>query len=293
MCAFRYETRLPDIETIHPRIEPVVYGQGDRFGQLTQAQCQFFDDNGYLVLDGVLETEVDNILNEIPRLKKELKAHDELILEPNSQEVRSIFSPDKFSDHCKALSLHPHLLNNAMQLLDSQVYIHHARINIKAGLSGKSFPWHSDFETWHSEDGIPTMRILTGWVFLTDNNEFNGSLYVIPGSHKKFVSCLGETPKDNYKSSLRNQTYGVPSKAMLTELVNEHGIQGVYGKKGTVVFHEGNLLHGSPDNISPIDRTNIFFVYNSVENTPQNLASSKPRPEFLARHDFTALKPLS
>ncbi len=260
--------------------------------QLTSDQVRFYEENGYLILDGILSDHVDYLLAEIPKMKSLLRGKNELILEPETDIVRSIFSPDKYSEVYKRTACHPVLLNSARQLLGSEVYIHHSRMNVKEGLSGKSFPWHSDFETWHSEDGIPHMRILSGWVFLTENNEFNGSLYVVPGSHKMFISCPGETPENNFKTSLRKQTYGVPSKQTLAEIIEIHGIKGVYGKAGTVVFHEGNLLHGSPDNMAPLDRTNLFFVYNSIENTPQPLASGKsPRPEFLARRDYVALHP--
>lgn len=63
------------------------------------------------------------------------------------------------------------------------VYIHQSRINDKFGFKGSGFNWHSDLETWHSEDGMPRMRALSASLMLTDNNEFNGPLMLIPGSH--------------------------------------------------------------------------------------------------------------
>ena len=63
---------------------------------------------------------------------------------------------------------------------------------------------------------------------------------------------------------------------------------------GSVVFFDCNAMHGSNSNISPYPRSNVFFVYNSVENT---LNSPKygltPRPEHVAtREDFTAIRPV-
>lgn len=286
----RYPTRVA-AESIITREEPVVYGKGDRKNILSQQDLAFYAENGYLIKPGLLADKVEAVLDDIPAMQVALKNQSELILEPDSEVVRSIFSPELHSDVCMELAKEPCLKEAAEQILDSDVYIHHSRINVKSGLSGKSFPWHSDFETWHSEDGVPSMRIVTGWVFLTDNTEFNGSLYVIPQSHKHFVSCAGQTPNDNYKTSLRNQTYGVPSKEVLADMVNDFGIKGVYGPPGTVVFHEGNLMHGSPDNLSPLPRTNIFFVYNSVENTPvKPFGGTNPRPPFLARKFIEPLK---
>jgi ectoine hydroxylase len=64
---------------------------------------------------------------------------------------------------------------------------------------GKEFYWHSDFETWHAEDGMPKMRAVSCSIAFDDNHEFNGPLMVIPQSHQKFISCIGETPEEHHK----------------------------------------------------------------------------------------------
>lgn len=173
------------------------------------------------------------------------------------------------------------------------MYIHQSRINLKPGFTGKEFYWHSDFETWHMEDGMPRMRALSCSIALTENNEFNGPLMLIPGSHKKYIVCAGETPENNYKQSLSAQYIGVPDPAIITELVKEDGIVAPKGKPGSVTFFECNAMHGSNGNISPYPRANAFFVYNSVENTlVEPYCGLKPRPEHIAvREDFAPLKP--
>src|SRR3546814_1749367 len=95
-----------------------------------------------------------------------------------------------------------------LQLLGDEVYISQSRLNYKPGFRAKEFYWHSDFETWHVEDGMPRMRALSISVTLTDNLETNGPLMVMPGSHRTFVACVGATPEDHYKSSLKRQDYG-------------------------------------------------------------------------------------
>src|SRR5690606_14457259 len=90
-------------------------------------------------------------------------------------------------------------------LLDDQVYVHQSRLNYKPGFKGKEFYWHSDFETWHVEDGMPRMRALSISVLLSENTVNNGPLMLIPGSHRTFLSCVGETPENHYKQSLRRQ----------------------------------------------------------------------------------------
>src|SRR3546814_19751740 len=72
-------------------------------------------------------------------------------------------------------------------------YIHQSRLNYKPGFKGKEFYWHSDFETWHVEDGMPRMRALSMSVLLAENTPHNGPLMLIPGSHQSFLTCVGET----------------------------------------------------------------------------------------------------
>ncbi len=288
-----YPSRQDKPEEFISRPDPVVFGEGQPTGEhsLTPDQVDFYDKNGFIVLEGLLSDRVEALAQEVSRIGRENPDALEVFTEPDSQQLRSIFDLPKFSPMIADLSRDPRFLDVATQLLGGDVYLHQSRVNIKPAHSGRSFPWHSDFETWHVEDGLPRCRTLTGWVMLTENTAYNGPLFVIPGSQRTYVSCEGLTPDENYRQSLRRQEYGSPSLSAIEALAKESGIVGVYGKPGTVVFHEGNIMHGSPDNISPWPRTNLFFVYNSVENAPvKPYGAAKKRPTFLANPDTTPLK---
>lgn len=87
-------------------------------------------------------------------------AKPEVIREPGSDEIRSIFAVHR-EGLFRQLANHPRILPIVQQILGSQVYVHQSRINFKQGFTGKEFYWHSDFETWHVEDGMPRMRALS------------------------------------------------------------------------------------------------------------------------------------
>ena len=53
---------------------------------------------------------------------------------------------------------------------------------------------------------MPAMRALSCSVLLTDNNANNGPLMLVPGSHRQFISCVGQTPNEHYKQSLRSRS---------------------------------------------------------------------------------------
>ncbi len=288
-----YPSRL-ERENIIKRVDPTVYSDIS-MGEYSMDNIsrKEYEDNGYIVFPNIFnEDEITEMISELDYMASndDLIKNEEFITEPQSNELRTIFNQHLFSTLFNKISKDPRILDKVKQLLGSDVYIHHSRINIKPAYKGKSFPWHSDFETWHCEDGLPRCRCLTAWIMLTDNTEFNGPLYLIPGSHKKYISCKGFTPEDNYKTSLKKQEYGVPSVNAIKELTKNSDLIGAYGKAGTLVIHDGNIMHGSPDNISPESRTNAFFVFNSVENKPQRpFGAPKNRADFLCLKDFKPL----
>lgn len=292
-----YVSRTDRDAAIIARQDPVVYDGGTYADALDDSQLQFYERNGFLVLHDVFDAkEIAELQAEIGMMSKDpkIKGADFTITEPGSNEVRSIFKVHMLNERMAELARDPRLLPVAQQILGSDVYMHQSRANMKPGFKGKEFYWHSDFETWHTEDGMPRMRALSCSVLLTDNNACNGPLMLVPGSHQQFISCQGETPDQHYKSSLKKQEYGVPDPISLQLLVENGGIEAVVAKAGSVIFFDCNTMHGSSGNISPWPRENVFMVYNSVENRLQAPKYGlTPRPEHIAaRIDDATLQSL-
>jgi len=294
-----YESRVERDAAIITRREPIVY-RDESFvapGALSSGEVEDYERDGFLFLPNFFSArEVAILLAEVDAMANDpkLAGREEVIVEPESQAVRSIFMVHRLNKLMANLSRDARLVGIAQQILGSDVYMHQSRVNIKPEFEGKEFYWHSDFETWHIEDGMPEMRALSCSILLTDNNAVNGPLMLIPGSHSYFISCVGETPDEHYKQSLRRQEYGVPDRDSLRMLTASSGIRAIEGAAGSVVFFDCNTMHGSNSNISHHPRTNIFMVYNSVKNrlTDPHFGL-KPRPECIAARDsIAALKPL-
>ncbi len=294
-----YPTRTQSSAAILARHDPVVYEhaeQAKRDVRLTTAQRTSYEQNGFLLMPELFNQEEVGYLYDAMQGMREEFTHagrKEVIAEPGSGEVRSIFNVHRLNTIFANLVRDPRVLNVAREILGSEVYIHQARINYKPGFTGKEFYWHSDFETWHSEDGMPAMRALSCSILLTDNSDCNGPLMLIPGSHHHYVSCMGETPDENYKTSLKKQDVGVPDQILLRYLADMGGIKSCAGKAGSVVFFDCNTMHGSNGNITPYPRSNVFFVYNSIANQLElPKGGLTPRPEFVAaREDIAPLAP--
>jgi len=288
-----YPSRQAPEPRLLPRRDPVVHSAWSPDAPITNEQAAHFDAEGYLVLENLFTAdELAALQRETARLLSDPSSLDPgtLITERGSAEVRSIFRIHDQNPLLARLAVDDRLADVARFLLGDEVYIHQSRLNYKPGFQGKEFYWHSDFETWHVEDGMPRMRALSMSVLLAPNTAHNGPLMLIPRSHRKYLTCVGETPDNHYLTSLKKQEYGVPDEDSLTELAHEHGIVAPTGDAGTVVIFDCNIMHGSNGNITPFPRANAFIVYNAMSNTlVEPFGAKTPRPEFIASRTFDAL----
>ncbi|URM91818.1 ectoine hydroxylase [Streptomyces sp. MRC013] len=274
-------------ETVTPRRDPVVWGPPD-------PELEAFERDGFLPVEDLLaDEEVAVYRAELDRLVADpaLRADERSVVEPRSQAVRSVFEVHRISEVFAELVRDERVAGTARRILGSEVYVHQSRINVKPGFGASGFFWHSDFETWHAEDGLPRMRTVSVSIALTRNRDTNGALMIMPGSHRTFLGCAGATPKDNYRKSLRMQDAGTPSDGALTRLADAHGIRLFTGRAGSATWFDCNAMHGSGDNITPYPRSNVFLVFNSVENTAvEPFAAPARRPEFVGARDFAPVR---
>jgi ectoine hydroxylase len=187
-----------------------------------------------------------------------------------------------YSAEFDAITRCPELLTPTKTILEDDVYIHQVKVNLKQAFSGEMWPWHQDYIYWRNEDKIPTNRVVSVMIFLDDINEFNGPLFFIPGSHQQ--GCIEpkiekNAPKGWQGNVSANLTYQVADR-LVSQLVEQGGLFSAKGKKGTAVWFDGNLVHASPANISPMQRRILIVTYNAVSNVPLH-SDHNQRPEFL------------
>ncbi|MGE0667006.1 MAG: ectoine hydroxylase [Sphingomonadales bacterium] len=289
-----YPSRNAPRPRLMPRLDPVLHGDWKPGAPLTLEQAKQFESQGYLVLENVfspaevshLQSAALGILSDPATLEPET-----VVREPGSDEVRSVFRIHAQSPVMSRLAADRRLAGVARFLLDDEVYVHQSRLNYKPGFQGREFYWHSDFETWHVEDGMPRMRAVSMSILLARNTPDNGPLMLIPGSHRRFLTCVGETPENHYQSSLKKQEFGVPDEQSLAEMAHEQGIVAPIGQPGTVIVFDCNTMHGSNSNITPWPRANAFIVYNAVSNCLVDpFGVPTPRPDFLASRQAAPLR---
>jgi hypothetical protein len=272
---------------------------------LTEDQLKRYENDGYLLLPQYFSTaEVEVMRAELPIVF----ARDTLekVMESNGGIVRSVYGSHTRNDVFRRLSKHPRIIEPAVAILNSEVYVYQFKINLKSSFGGDIWEWHQDYVYWLKEDGMPSARVLNAIVFLDDVTEFNGPIFLLPGSHHEGVietpiydpsKLLQETQPQAYHNSpswIYNLTAKLKyalDKETVGGLVHKYGLVAPKGPRGTVLLTNPNLVHGSANNISPFDRVIAIITYNSIENIPA--ASENPRPEFIASRNSEAIVPLA
>jgi ectoine hydroxylase len=269
---------------------------------LTEAQQKSYADNGFLFLPGHFSAaEMEIIKNELPLVFQE--DNQRRVVEKDGRLVRSVYGSHNTNDVCRRLSEHPRLVEPSKELLGSDVYIYQFKINAKVALGGDLWEWHQDYIFWNMEDGMPTSRVTNALIFVDEITEFNGPLFLIPGSHKegmlnsaKEANGNGEPQSATYNDSpewisslTANLKYSLDRKTV-QRLVQQYGMVAPKGPQGSVLFFDSNMVHGSPNNMSPFDRAVVIVTYNSTANVP--LKTENRRPDFLVSNDYTAIKSL-
>jgi ectoine hydroxylase len=247
--------------------------------KLTNEQINSFKELGYVFIENAFDSgEVKKMNDELPRLYN--LDREEIQKEKDGKAIRTVFAAHKFSDIYSDLSRHPRIVKPAMQLLGGDLYIHQFKINAKEAFDGDLWQWHQDYGTWKNDDEMPEGLALNVGLFLDDVTQFNGPLNFIPKSHRDgYIEAKHDTTTTSYPLwTINNET--------ISKLVKKGGIVAPEGKAGSMILFDSTLVHGSPSNMSPWNRTIVYISLNRTSNYIKKFN----RPEYKAHRDFSAIK---
>lgn len=257
---------------------------------ITSADVASFAKEGYLILPAALDADrLNQITDRVDALTRD--HHPGHVLEKHGQTIRAMHGCHLYDDTFRELIRLRMFVGVAEQLLGDKVYLHQLKINLKQPFGGESWPWHQDFIYWRNEDLIPRDTMISAMIYLDDVTDFNGPLFFIPQSHK--AGCIetvasADAPDGWVGNVSANLTYQVDHQTV-TALAKQYGMVNTKGPSGTVVWFHGNLVHASPENISPFPRRLAILTYNAVSNRPTKFKKT-PRPDFLSGRDMEALE---
>jgi len=249
--------------------------------KLTSQQLSEFDESGYIFLPELFSSD------EATLLKGEANAvyatDRKEVWRETSGVARTAFAAHTYNEGFKRLGAHPRLIEPVQQLLDGPVYMHQFKVNAKAAFDGDVWQWHQDYGTWKRDDEMPEPRAMNIAVFIDDVTAANGPLLFIPGSHKQGVVKAGH--------DLQTTSYPLWTldRDTVTELAEHGGCVAPTGPAGSVLIFSSLLVHASPANISPFDRTIVYLSLCHVDNHIRAFN----REEWIAHRDFTPIESLA
>ena len=247
--------------------------------RLNETQLKEIDELGYIILPNCFSSE------EVINIRKEMKTvFDEKteanIIEKSSGPVRTAMGLHLRNKLFNDLTRHPNFFEPACQIRGNNLYIQQTKINVKAAFTGEVWQWHYDFATHSGEDGVAKPLALNLHVFIDDVTEFNGPLFFIPKSHK-----YGPAPS-KLDTVTTNYPLWIVNQQTVKDLVKENGIISARGKAGTALIFVDNLVHGSAQNMSPMDRAIFSAILNPCDNAQTKFA----RPDYKHGRDFKPIK---
>ncbi len=250
--------------------------------KLDSGQIDRFHEAGYLMLPNLFSAEEARILRQAAAEVYAME-REEIVREKDGVSPRTAFAAHRYHEAFRRLGRHPRLIGPVVQLLGGPVYMHQYKVNAKVAFDGDVWQWHQDYGTWSRDDLMPEARAMNIAVFVDDATEFNGPLWIIPGSHRGGVYDAGH--------DLQTTSYPLWTldKATVTDLAARGGIVSAKGEAGSVLLFHGNIVHASSPNLSPWGRIIVYLSLCRVDNHIRRFK----RPEWIAHRDFAPIEPLS
>jgi ectoine hydroxylase-related dioxygenase (phytanoyl-CoA dioxygenase family) len=199
-----------------------------------------FHENGYVIVDLNLD---DNFLKKLISdmykgvERENVKVQAEFY---TYSESPRIFEEWRVSESIQNLCLHPKLIDT-LEFLYNKKTFPFSTINF---IKGSNQPLHSDAIHFHT---IPQLWMSGVWVALEDTNEENGTLNIVPGSHKWQIIDY-ETLNLPHPDTIENgemENYRIYEE-VISKLVEskKSTVKPVSLKKGQALIWAANLLHG-------------------------------------------------
>ena len=200
--------------------------------------------------------------------------------------VHIVYGAHLFDERLRVLSRHPRIVEPCQQLTGSDVFVHQSRINAKQA-KGAMMDWHQDFGDYHRADGLPEPRGIVVAVFMDEITACNAPLMCVPGSQREGLIVGAINPEAEDHEQAARYRYDISPERMV-DLVERYGVEAMTGPVGSVLFMDGNVVHGSSVNITPLRRAILYINLTTTDNSGGTFA----RPEYYAARDFSPLQPL-
>ncbi len=228
---------------------------------LTKDQKDFFDENGYLMVEDAVTPEQLARLREITAAfidasRAVSESNDVYDLDaghgPGNPRLTRIKIPHKQDPYFWEVLRNSAMTQVLNDLLGPDTTILTSKLNTKAPGGGRAVEWHQDWAFYpHTNDDLLAFGLM-----LEDVDHDNGPLMVIPGTHKGPI--------------LSHDANGVFAGAIDPDdpLFERDKAVTLTGKAGSMTVHHARILHGSAPNVSDRPRFILFYELACADAWP-------------------------
>lgn len=229
---------------------------------LTQTQREFYFENGYLLVESLIDPGWIARLNRLTRdfvdhSRNQTRSDQNIDVAPEHSAlapmVRRLRRPDDqhplFWEFASGL-----LADVAADLVGPDVVFHHSKLNFKWGGGGDAVKWHQDIQ-FYPHTNYSSLTIGT---YLADVGPDDGPLMVLPGSHDGPLYDLYGTD-GNWTGHLRDADIAA---------LDTSGAVSCPGPAGSITIHNCRTLHATAATNTQTGRPLLLNVYNSADAFP-------------------------
>ena len=238
------------------------------------AQLATYHEQGFLIQRGLLsEAQVDELrAGAVDLMTAEANPPEVEVVREKSGPVRSVFCMHRNIEPWRGLCRSEAIGAPVKQILGTDAYIFHSKLNTKESFEGTVWLWHQDYGYWQY-DGVDD-RLVSALVMLDANTIHNGCIMLIAGSHRwGILEHYDDEETTSYKQ------WCIRPEALRSHLKDESAITPIVGEPGDVCFFDCKIIHGSNHNFSPLPRRSLIYAYSAIDNLPTGV--DDPRPDWV------------
>jgi len=221
---------------------------------------RFYSENGYLSveqafspseIDAAMQGLIDLVMGKNPAFKqvtfeaKARKVLPGLTPEQRLDYVRKLDEFVEFDSRLKALAHHPKLLAVARRMVGDDAVLFSDMAMIKPPKVGREKPWHQDMAYYKFE---PETKVVGVWVALDEATVENGCMQLLPDLKKRGAII-----------HFKRRDWQICD----AEIMGRRSVAAPL-KPGGLLFFDGLLPHGTPENRSQQRRRAVQFHYVSA-----------------------------
>ncbi|MGI8429833.1 MAG: phytanoyl-CoA dioxygenase family protein [Solirubrobacteraceae bacterium] len=227
---------------------------------LTKEQLDFYNENGYVLVEGLItKEEAARLREECRQLAERLAVHDSMDATWGSAKAAVAEAKDTKILHCHNVQFYSaalcklltddRLTEAAAEIIGSpNVQLHHDKMFIKPPEKGSPFPMHQDQPYFpHDND-----TMIAAIIHFDDAPIEKGCVRVVPGSHK--LGALEHNPEGGWH--LPFDQYPIESAVPCP------------AKAGDALFFSYLTIHGSGINTSSEARTTLLIQVRDPTDPP-------------------------